>query len=186
MDYLAHYASPPGMRGSGTLIGTNHTNFDNPPDRIQAIANWEYSGLGKLSKYSEKAPFKFVFLKGTSRKAAFVGDIESQISVKHVPVEIGLTTKIDEATKLPDWSGKIGHYVAIVGYDKTNFYFVDTCNLNCRTRLTWKERYAKEGSSAPPPGVWRVSIDTMYKLESAWKDGILTYRGPPSTRTTGW
>jgi hypothetical protein len=181
MLYLAYAASPPGAAWTGTFT-TDPGYPTNPPDRIQAIANWEYSGWDP-NHYFTSYPFVWV---GRYDKtyantlAKFVNTVRSQIDTKGMPVLVGFHTVGSVA--LPSWWSDLGHYVPIVGYDSTNFYYIDTCRQGyCRTGPAWARQYG------PSYGVWRVPQKTLYNLmEQWWKGGFLRYEGPRSTAGAGF
>jgi RHS repeat-associated protein len=184
MLYLAYEASPPGASWSGTfgyLPNGQPTNF---PERIQAIANWEYSGWDPRHYY---AAYPFVWIDRKNKTYAntlsrFVTTVEKQIRTKGVPVQVGLHTRANASVRLPSWTKDLGHYVPIVGYDASNFYYIDTCAHGyCRTGPYWSKSYG------PSKDIWRIPKLTMYNLmEQWWKGGFLMYMGPRSSAGAGY
>jgi hypothetical protein len=70
--------------------------------------------------------------------------------------------------------------VSIVGYDETNFYYMDTCGHSCRS----KKHLRAPVWSAPRygdsfrPNIWRVKKDTVLYLVEHWQNGYMVYTGP--------
>lgn len=206
MLFIAYSVHPPGW--PATHIGTYTGKGENIGDMID-VANWEYAGEPK------KLPHRpFIAGSAYSSFAAFDASVESQISLKHVPLVVSTMTGSyppdgDGSRGLPNWKrwscpkfsgpNKTGYclakyvpyydvpdWTAIVGYDSTYYYYLHTCwtTMRCQRGAITNE-VNYPGSTHPY--TWRVDKATLYWEMSRLKDqGWLIYTGPPADRVTGW
>jgi hypothetical protein len=89
-----------------------------------------------------------------------------------------------------------GHFIAIVGYDEKNYYYLDTCARGTFANGPMKCRAGDPDDSYPNdlyhdtsiPHVWKIPQSDMWQLVSEWSaGGWIKYTGAASrTLATPW
>jgi hypothetical protein len=116
MMYLALAVRTPGDSQRG-LMSYQWYGITTRPSDVTRVLNYE-STLGK------SAPFSAVET-ALGSEPSFDANLETEIGHYHIPAMVGVQTN-----QLPSHAehGEVGdHWISVVGYDGTYFYYVETC-----------------------------------------------------------
>jgi hypothetical protein len=171
MLYLAEQVRPPSFSTPGieTFQLTKHANGASVAGAfIQnevSVLNWEASGWKSEKGY-------FVAQSPTAPAAVFDRELAQEIGLDGYPALVAVMTAGVGRNKakwtLPNWRNHgIPHWIAVVGYDENNFYYVDTCWRSTRCG------YRDPIMSGPHPGTWSVSKATLYQAMKAFGTGYV-------------
>ena len=171
MLYLAEQVRPPSFTVPGveTFELTRHSNGATVKTAYMSnevrVLNWEASGWKSERGY-------FVAQRWKVSAGTFYRELAQEIGADGYPALVAVMTagvsRNGTRWTLPNWvNHAIPHWIAVVGYDENNFYYVDTC---------WGSTHC--GYRDPPltgahPGTWSVSKVTLYKAMQALRTGYV-------------
>jgi hypothetical protein len=102
----------------------------------------------------------------------FYRALEQEIGVDGYPAVVEVLTAGFWAQKtqwtLPNWQNHgVAHWIAVVGYDQSNFYYVDTCwrTTNCG--------FSDPDMTGPHPGTWAIPKYTLYEAMASGYGGYV-------------
>ena len=150
MMFLAEQVNPPSFTSPGLVSFTKTVGSDGASvtgsslGDAALVLNWESSGQTTEKGYFTNA--------GKPKQSVFNADLSQEIGVYGVPAYVAVNT-----ATLPNWAGhSVPHAIAVVGYDASNYYYVDTC---------WKSTrcgYGNPTLTGTRPGTWAISKSTLY------------------------
>jgi hypothetical protein len=171
MLYLAEQVHPPHFSAPGveTFQLTRHANGASVWTALirneVSVLNWEASGWKSRTGY-------FVYQKWRASPATFDRELAQEIGADGYPALVAVLTAgvWPNGTRwtLPNWVNHgIAHWIAVVGYDENNFYYIDTCWGSTRCS------YRDPNLTGPHPGTWSVSKATLYEAMKALQTGYV-------------
>jgi hypothetical protein len=171
MMYLAMEVQPPSFAVPGvvtfgmTVDSTGGSVVGSFAAQEASVLNWESSRHRQETGY-------FVAHQSDESEGTFYRALEQVIGVDGYPALVEVLTAGFWAQKtqwtLPNWENHgIAHWIAVVGYDQANFYYVDTCwrSTNCGLR--------DPDMTGPHPGTWAIPRYTLYVAMASGYGGFV-------------
>jgi hypothetical protein len=167
MMYLAIGISGwPGSDGRAGLVQfpNSQIGVTSTVDDLACIANWESARLGC------SGPFRAINLEADDSKTIasweqFAFDVVQNLSVYGVPVPVA--TQMSMLPSQSEYQGGMGHWVTIVGYDSSYYYYIDTC-----TRSPYSCGYS--------PMVGKLGTDPWQDVANGWHPAGYEWRDDPT------
>lgn len=171
MMYLAMEVQPPSFDVPGvvtfgmTVDSTGGSVVGSFASQEASVLNWEASGHRQETGY-------FVAHSSNDPEETFYRALEQEIGVDGYPAVVEVLTAGFWAQKtqwtLPNWQNHgVAHWIAVVGYDQSNFYYVDTCwrTTNCG--------FSDPDMTGPHPGTWAIPKYTLYEAMASGYGGYV-------------
>jgi hypothetical protein len=171
MMYLAMEVQPPSFAVPGVVTfgmdidATGGSVVGSFGTQEASVLNWEASGHQQETGYYVAHP-------SNGPEEIFYRTLEQAIGVDRYPALVEVLTAGFWAQKtqwtLPNWQNHgIAHWITVVGYDRSNYYYIDTCwrSTNC-------------GLSDPDltglhPGTWAIPKYTLYEAMASGYGGFV-------------
>jgi hypothetical protein len=142
--------------------------------RDTLVDNWGTTGVD-----SYHHPFDAVYTKSES---VFRSDIEKEAREYSVPAQVGV-----RMADLPSqgYANKGGHSIAVVGYDNTNYYYVDTCWRQTTCGFGPKTMSHNYSGGTTVNWAWRIGKKQLFESMLSEGAGYIKDNGMYADRVIG-